>query len=86
MIVLAGGLVARWASRPGPETPLERAYRICDDCGIDRPGVDALINAVHHAELTRAQKLALFREQFAREEDARLCEPCAVAVLDAGND
>lgn len=72
-IIFAGGLAAQWTSRRGPVTPLERAYRICDDCKIDRPGVEALISATNHANLTREQNslnLRVARADQHRSRDA----------------
>ncbi len=47
--------------------------------------MDDLINTNKHSTLTREQSLALFRDQFDDEADAKFCEPCTEAVLDAAD-
>ncbi len=54
------------------------------ECGLDVAEIDWLINGSRHTTLTRAENLALFREQFERAADADFCQDCAVAVLDIG--
>jgi hypothetical protein len=45
--------------------------------------MDGLIDKMRQSKLERTQKLALLRERFENLADLELCEPCAVAVLDA---
>ena len=66
------------------ESPRDKALRLCGECGLDVAEIDQLIDDVQHSTLSRAENLALFRQQFERVSDADYCEDCAVAVLDAG--
>ena len=47
--------------------------------GLERDDVAWLIDAVNAAELTREEKLNLFRDQFEDPAGAALCEACAAA-------
>ena len=66
------------------ESARDKALRLCGECGLDPAEIDGLIDDLRHTTLTRAENLALFREQYEREADADLCEDCALAVMDAG--
>ncbi len=68
------------------ETPTERAHRLCTQCGHTPEGVDWLIDAARDSPLDREAALRLHREQYSDPAQADLCEPCAVAVLDAAED
>ena len=69
---------------PREETPAERAYRRCGDCGLDRARVDRLIDDASHSMLDRDGLSALFQATFKGDDDDReLCRPCIEAVLDA---
>ena len=68
------------------ETLRSKAQWLCSECGLDVAEIDTLIDGSRHTTLTRAENLALFREQFEREADADFCEDCALAVLDAGEE
>lgn len=81
ILALAAGFWLRKAQPP--ESPLDRANRICQDCGLTQQEVDQLIDNMHRSKLTREEKLNLFRAQFDDPSDADLCEPCATAILDA---
>ena len=81
--VLAAGFWFRRAQPP--ESPRDRANRICQACGLNRQEVNRLIDEVRHAMLTGEEKLNLFRAQFDDPSDADLREPCAAAILDAAD-
>ena len=65
------------------ESPRGKALRLCGDCGLAVDEIDWLIDGMRHTTLTRAENLALFREQFERQADADFCQDCAVAVMEA---
>ena len=72
--------------RPGRASYVrDRAYRLCGQCGLVRAEIDGLIDTMRHLTLTRQQNLELFYKQFRRREDAKLCEPCAIAVLNTAD-
>ncbi len=74
----------RWVRHTRPwESPIQRAHRLCRECGLDDDEVDRFIDTKRNAGLTREQELDLFYATFEDEADAELSEPCAVAVLDA---
>lgn len=74
-----------FTSQP-PESPLDRAKRICKSCGLDFESTAWLIDQMRHATLTREQQLQLFRVQFEDASEADICEPCANAILDVAHD
>ena len=65
-----------------PNSP-QTVYQVCDECDLDKEDVDAIIDSVAHAALTRTEKLDLFRSQFENPVGPEVCEPCAIAILDA---
>ncbi len=71
--------------QPG-ETPIERAYRVCGECGILPFEIDQQIDDARHTTLTREESLALFGGLFERREDAESCRDWPEAVLDAAED
>ncbi len=79
MAAIAGWLIL---TRPW-ETPTERVYRVCSECGLSTTEVAWLIGVMRESPKTRAEKLEDFRVRFADPDDAAWCEPCAAAVLDA---
>ena len=68
------------------ESPRDKVLRLCGECGLDVGEIDGLIDGSRHSTLTRAENLALFREQYERAADADFCQDCAVAVLDAAEE
>lgn len=70
-----------------PESPLDLAYRLCGQCGLEPGEVDTLIDNPRHTGLTRDEQIRLFEEAYidgAKLDAAgELCLPCAEAVLDA---
>ena len=68
------------------ESKRDKALRLCGECGLDVAEIDGLIDGSRHSTLTRAENLALFRDQFEREADADFCADCAVAVMDAAEE
>ena len=82
VVLVALGVTFRPRSER-PATPTDVAYRICGACGLDVAEVDGLIDTMRHSMLSREENLDLFRDTFARREDAELCIGCAEAVLDA---
>ena len=71
----------RWT--PPAESPIDLAYRLCGECGIEPGEVNAFIENLQHSTLTREQELDRFRELFKEPNQARECEPCAKTVLTA---
>ena len=69
-----------------PESPLDRANRICGDCGLDVESVAWLIDTMAENPLPRDAQLNLFRAQFDDASKAEICEPWATAILDAAHD
>ena len=62
---------------------MQRAHRICGQCGLGPVVVDELIDTMRHSTLTREQNLELFFGTFEDPSDAELCLPCAEAVAQA---
>lgn len=63
-----------------PETPLQRAHRICKDCGIYEPEIDQLIEQVRTSGLMPKESIELWKQ--AAEPDAvDLCRECVDAVV-----
>jgi len=81
--------VARVTDGPptAAESPLDRAYRLCRQCGLEPGDVDTLIDNSRHAKLTREERIRLFEDTYVdpskRERVRGLCLPCVKAVLDA---
>ncbi len=76
------GLWLRW-TRPW-ETPTQRAYWLCSECGLEVDQIDRLIDDMKHSTLARDQNLELFYGTFDDgDPDPELCKPCVDAVLDA---
>ena len=68
------------------KSPIDRAYRLCSECGLDRAQLDQLIDDVAHSTLDRQQQRELFYSTFGEgDPDPELCRPCAEAVLDAAS-
>ncbi len=69
-----------------PESPSDRAYRLCGQCGLEASEVDTLIDNARHSGLTRDEQIRLFEEAYidgAKLDAAgELCLPCIEAVLD----
>ncbi len=76
--------IAGWLILTRPwETPTERAYRVCGECGLSTTEVALLIGVMRESPKTRAELLEDFRVRFDHPDDLTWCEPCAEAVLDA---
>ena len=80
-VVLIGGSAFRYFS--SRESPIERAYRECQLCGIGAAEVDQWIDDCRHSTLDRDGLLALF-EATGGERDREACRPCVQAVIEAG--
>ncbi len=65
------------------ESPVDRAYRLCGECGLPSSEADGLIGIMRENPKTRVEKLEEFRKLFDDPLDLEYCEPCAEAVLDA---
>lgn len=77
--------VSGWLFLTRPwEAPIDRAYRLCGECGLEAAKKDWLIGVMRENPKTRAKKLKEFRTLFDDPLDLESCEPCAAAVLDAG--
>lgn len=76
--------IAGWLILAQPwETPAERPYRVCSECGLSTTEIAWLIGVMHEHPKTREELLQDFRVLFDGPEDLARCEPCAEAVLDA---
>ncbi len=76
--------VSGWMFLARPwESPIDRAYRLCGECGLPSSEVDWLIGVMRDNPKTRAEKLEDFRKLFNDSLDLEFCEPCAEGVLDA---
>lgn len=82
-VIVACAFSLWWFQTRPFETTVRRAYRLCGECGLERGDITGLIDTMRHSTLTREQSLNLFYGQFHRKSDAKLCEPCANAILDA---
>lgn len=82
IVTIAAVVVWAWQQRTPKESPTERAYRVCAECGLDPSEVDRLIESARQSTLGREQNLELYRQQ-SEGKPAIDCEPCAMAVLDA---
>lgn len=68
-LALGAGLWFRW-TRPW-ESPIERAYRLCQECSDLLPfEVDDLIGTMRASPVTRYEKLQAFRPQYTVPTDA----------------
>ena len=67
------------------ETPLETAYRVCDECGLDEAEVDQVIKDIENPELTPDEKIHSFGTKLKDPSDADACEPCALAICKASD-
>ena len=68
------------------KSPIDRAYRLCSECGLDRAQLDQLIDDVAHSTLDRDGLIQFFDATLEPEDDHReLCMPCVEAVLDIAN-
>jgi len=84
MVTFAAVAIWAWSRWNPPESPTERAYQECAKCGLTPSEVDMRIDTIKHSRLNREQSMELYSQQSAGgPEDARECEPCSVAVLDA---
>lgn len=80
---LGAGLWLRF-NRPW-ESPTERAFRICRECGLEDNEITSLIETKSRSTLTREREIELYRDTFNgddRDTDSELCMPCVEAVLD----
>ena len=81
----------RIANRPTTrvETPIERAHRLCEACGLDANEVDRFIDAAGHSLLDREGLVKLWEATYsdseALEAARELCQPCVDAILDAAD-
>lgn len=64
------------------ETPLDRAYRICKNCGLYPIEIDELIQHVKESGLTPAESVKLWT-QSAEPGAVELCRECVDAVIEA---
>ena len=78
MIVLAIGLLPSSQS----ETPLQRAHRICNDCGMYELEIVELIEQVKSSGLTPKEAIELWK-QTAESDAVELCRDCVDAVIEA---
>lgn len=76
MVVLAIGLLTSNQS----ETPLDRAYRICQDCGLYEPEIDTLIEQIRSSGLTAKEAIEVWK-QTAESDAVELCRDCVEAVV-----
>ena len=89
LIIAAGGVVLGSlltfvlvrSPEPNPTDPLGRSYQECRPCGLSGTEIDALIDTMRHSTLSRDGNLELFYATFDRREDAKICQPCARAIL-----
>jgi len=63
-----------------PESPLDRAYRICQDCGLYEPEIVELIEQVRSSGLTPKEAIEVWK-QTAEPGAVELCRDCAEAVV-----
>jgi len=77
MVILAIGLLT---SNP-PETPLDRAYRVCKDCGMYEPEIDQLIEHVRSSGLNAKKAIDVWK-QTAEPGAVELCRECVEAVVE----
>ena len=68
--------------RPSNETPIERAHRICKDCGLLGPEIDELIQQVRESGLTPSESIQLWKDA-ADPGAVELCRECVDAVVKA---
>lgn len=63
------------------DADVSSVYQVCGECDLDKQEVDAIIDGVGHAALTRTEKMDLFRGQFENAADAEYWEarPCHFA-------
>jgi len=61
---------------------LDRAYRICKDCGMYVPEIDELIEQVRESGLTPAESVKLWK-QTAEPGAVELCLACTESVIEA---
>lgn len=79
LAVLALG-IACW--RFAPQSLRQKAYRICETCGMSEGEVDGLVSTFAHAAESREALLTLYRQTF--DDPAKVdCEDCSEAILDA---
>ena len=64
------------------ETPTERVYRVCGDCGLTRSEVDELIDDAPKSLLTPAGLIQLWKDT-AKPEAVELCRDYVDAVVEA---
>lgn len=65
------------------KTPLEKAYKICEDCGLDKTSVDMLIENYHGSGLNPTDAIQLLKDTSETPESFELCKSCADAVIEA---
>lgn len=82
-------LVGVWLSGLGwpGETLVERAHRMCADCGISGEEIDALIDNGRHSRISREESIRLWEGTYEGQEDAteliELCCNCVEVIVDA---
>ena len=65
------------------ETPTEKAYRACEDCGHDESWVDMVIENYQGSGLKPAEAIQLLKDTSEAQERFELCKPCVQAVIKA---
>ena len=69
------------------ESPIDRAYRLCGECGLPYTDVDRLVAENRASTLTREEAVKLWEGTYADSDvlaDPReLCMPCVDAVIRA---
>lgn len=74
----------RWVRHARPwESSIQRAHRLCRECGLGEDEIGRLIAAKMNAGQTREQELDSFYATFENRANAEPCGPCAEAVLNA---
>ncbi len=80
---------AGWFVLQSQETKVERAYRLCGECGMDRAWVDRTIENITASGASREAMLRTWERTFADSGDPAweepLCQPCVDAVLDVAS-
>ena len=88
--------VAWFVAQP-TETPIERAHRVCRECGLTNTDVRWLIDHIKDMKLSREKALRVLLDTYfedgdpqKRKQGSEQCLPCNEAILDAagvfGND
>ena len=64
------------------EAPIDRAYRECELCGLERGEVARMIQTVLTSPLTRKQQIYRYLATGEPGDGKAACLPCVEAVLD----